>query len=72
VIPDNSPAHEPDIGLENLNTHFIDNLDESLSSTTQAPLSPLGISNSLFVNKLSLNIYHLFTTLDFGNSWSDF
>jgi hypothetical protein len=72
VITGDSPIHEPDIGIDESDVSLVNNLVGSPSLIGLAPLSPLGISRSLFVNKSSIITYHLFTTFDFDSSWSDF
>jgi hypothetical protein len=79
VIPDDSLSHEPvidinesDVDSDESDVSPVDGIVESPFLIGLTPLSPSGISEPLLVNKSSLIIYHLFTTLDFGNSWSDF
>jgi hypothetical protein len=72
VIPDDSPIHEPDIGIDESDVSSVDSLVGSPSLIGPTPPSPSGISIPLFVNKSSPITYHLFTLLDFDNSRSDF
>jgi hypothetical protein len=73
--PDDSPTREPiidiaksDADIDEPDVSPVEGLVEPSFSIGLIPLSPSGTSKPLLVNKSSLIIYHLFTTLNFGNS----